>query len=103
MPVSAPFDGFILHAAATTVPLLLEGWRVAFLLAGAASLAAGLTNVFFTDEPRDNGTVEQVDSVGFSNLRSLLGRIAGDVAEVLRVPTFVLIVIQGKTREVWDT
>ncbi|KAL4431153.1 hypothetical protein ABPG75_006409 [Micractinium tetrahymenae] len=81
-----------------THPLGLEGWRVAFIAVGAVSLLIGLLNLLFAVDPRYK--LEEPEDLRYRQEPDILAvatpsRMLADIAAVLAVPSFVIVVTQG--------
>ncbi|KAL4423578.1 hypothetical protein ABPG77_004618 [Micractinium sp. CCAP 211/92] len=81
-----------------THPLGVEGWRVAFIAVGAVSLLIGLLNLLFAVDPRYK--LEEPEDLRYRQEPDVLAvatpsRMLSDIASVLAVPSFVIVVTQG--------
>ncbi|KAL6780780.1 hypothetical protein ACKKBF_B11780 [Auxenochlorella protothecoides x Auxenochlorella symbiontica] len=79
-----------------TRPFGLDGWQVTFIAVGTVSLAIGVLNLFASVDPRFEA--EEPEYAQAPDLLAQDGSAArafADVAAVLSVPSFVIVVVQG--------
>lgn len=76
-------------------PFGIEGWRVAFLAVGAMSLLIGLFNIFAAVDPRYRAEPRYRQMPDVTKEHVSLRQMGRDIASVLSVPTFVIVVAQG--------
>ena len=82
-----------LLSAASTHPLGMEGWRFAFLMVALVSLCIGGLTLAFAKDPRSPSSAS-VEAAHGSKART--DAILSDLLTILRLPTFVIIVLQVK-------
>jgi predicted MFS family arabinose efflux permease len=96
--ISGGFVGLLL--AQTTV-LGIAGWRIAFHLVAAISVAVGTLNWFFAVDPHfptgEDGTTtsQQRDGKQAATAREVLAEMIEEAKFVVRIPTFQIFVAQG--------
>ena len=78
-------------AAASTHPLGMEGWRFAFLMVALVSLSIGGLTLAFAKDPRSHSSAS-VEAESAAKPRT--DAILSDLLTILRLPTFVIIVLQ---------
>ncbi|KAK9841289.1 hypothetical protein WJX74_003225 [Apatococcus lobatus] len=77
---------------AATHPLGMEGWRFAFLMVALVSLSIGGLTLAFAKDPRSCSS----EALEASPLpKAPTGIIISDLLTILRLPTFLIIVLQG--------
>jgi hypothetical protein len=92
-------------------PLGIDGWRVAFLTVAALSALAGMLNIAFTRDPRrlpaadqqGQGQGQQQPGQGggssgtgqYHHQRASKGALWKEVLSIVRIPTFIIIVLQA--------
>ena len=80
-----------LVGAAATHPLGMEGWRFAFLMVALVSLSIGGLTLAFAKDPR-SPSAESLEAAPLP--KAPTGAIFSDLLTILRLPTFLIIVLQ---------
>lgn len=71
----------------------MEGWRFAFLSVAAVSLTIGILNLMYAADPRcQPGQLRISPSAGEHHLP--LRQLLREVGSVVRIPTFLIIIVQ---------
>ena len=95
------FGGMLGALYATNVgslrPFDLDGWRFVFYSVAATSILVGILNALYVHDPSYlQHQQEQYASTGSPKLNiALLKTTVSDIASVMRIPTFAIIIIQG--------
>lgn len=77
-------------------PLGIEGWRFAFLVVALLSVGVGVLNLVGSVDPRYRADPRYTQDPDIFKQRPIsAARMVADVASVLAVPSFIIVVVQG--------